>query len=476
MKNNAPNNVQPPVSFRAVAAIFVAAIIVLIAGMLLKRSPNETVEISNAASSQETHASPASKTSLPRPRLSTPHRGENPEDTPTAQEIVAGKVIKFGKLRREMVHAMAKRSNAKVPKEVEQFFDAIDGGRWEEIDATQTALFMIRTNANLPGSSELRDIWRPIQEAWGAALVAHNWPAQTLLDYGNAILGSLKPGMIYAGGTDPGCFIPTMLNETADSEQHIVLTQNALADGAYLNYLDFKYGDRMNSLTPDDSQRAFQEYVADAQKRLQHDQDFPDEPKQLRPGEDVRNTDGHVQVSGQVAVMLINEKLFQTLMAKNPDASFAMEESFPFSSMYGNASTLGPVMAMGVQSQDDTLTPERASSSVDYWTTAAQALLSNPDVPQDSDARKAYSKLISSQAGLLADHKFTAEAEQEYQLANQLCPDSPEAVFRYVNLLLSEGKVGTALPVAENAVKAAPDNVQFSQLLQQLKTAQSAGH
>jgi hypothetical protein len=174
--------------------------------------------------------------------------------------------------------------------------------------------------------------------------------------------------------------------------------------------------------------------------------------------------------------MTINEKLFQALMAKNPDASFAMEESFPFSSMYGNASTLGPVMAMGVQSQDDTLTPERASSSVDYWTTAAQALLSNPDVPSDSDARKAYSKLISSQAGLLADHKFTAEAEQEFQLANQLCPGNPEAVYRYINLLLSEGKVSTALPVAENAVKAAPDNAQFSQLLQQLKTAQSAGH
>jgi hypothetical protein len=31
--------------------------------------------------------------------------------------------------------------------------------------------------------------------------------------------------MAYAGGTDPGCFIPTMLNETTDGEQHIVFTQ-----------------------------------------------------------------------------------------------------------------------------------------------------------------------------------------------------------------------------------------------------------
>src|SRR5436190_23197844 len=104
--------------------------------------------------------------------------------------------------------------------------------------------------------------------------------------------------MIYIGGTDPGCFIPTFLNETSEGERHITLTQNALADGTYLDYLNFLYGGQMNTLTEDDSQRAFQNYLADAQKRLQHDQQFPDEPKQLRPGEDVRSTDGRLQVSG----------------------------------------------------------------------------------------------------------------------------------------------------------------------------------
>src|SRR5207302_4052378 len=119
----------------------------------------------------------------------------------------------------------------------------------------------------------------------------HNWPAQRLLDYGNAILDSLRPGMIYAGGTDPGCFIPTMLSETGEGERRISLTQNALADSTYLKYLDFLYGDRMATLTEDDSQRAFQEYLADAQKRLEHDQQFPNEPAQLKPGEDVKIVD-----------------------------------------------------------------------------------------------------------------------------------------------------------------------------------------
>src|SRR5207245_1009429 len=115
--------------------------------------------------------------------------------------------------------------------------------------------------------------------------------------------------------------------------------------------------------------------------------------------------------------------------------------------------------------------------SVDYWRAAAQQLLSDPETPADSDPRKAYSKLVSSQAGLLQDHKFTAEAEQAFRIANELCPSSPEAVFRYVNLLLGQNRIADAVPVAEAATKAAPDNAQLQDLLQRLKNYKnSPGH
>ena len=61
---------------------------------------------------------------------------------------------------------------------------------------------------------------------------------------------------------------------------------------------------------------------------------FPRSPKQVRPGEDIQMTEGRVQVSGQVAVMAINENLMKTLMSKNPGLSFALQESFPFKSTY----------------------------------------------------------------------------------------------------------------------------------------------
>ena len=90
------------------------------------------------------------------------------------------------------------------------------------------------------------------------------------------------------------------------------------------------YPDR-EILTPsnEDSQRAFQEYLGDAQRRLDHDKKAPNEPRQIKPGEDVRVIDNRVQVSGQVAVMAINGLLTKVIFDKNPNHEFYVEESFP---------------------------------------------------------------------------------------------------------------------------------------------------
>ncbi len=398
---------------------------------------------------------------LPNPRSSV-------EPAPTAEEIVSNKVVQFARSRRKLAHAMAEHFKISFPDEFERFFDAADAGRYDEMKDIYKSLREQRESG--ADKTWYGPHWRAIIETQGAADAAHDWPAQKLLDYGNAVLGSLRPGMVYVGGTDPGCFIPTLLNETSDGERHIVLTQNALADGSYLDYLSFLYGDRMTTLTKEDSQRAFQEYLADAQKRLRHDQQFPNEPKQIRPGEDVRVAENRLTVSGQVAVMAINEKLFQTFMQNNPSVSFAMEESFPFASTYAQATPLGPIMELRVQDNENALTAERAAQSVDYWRATAQQLLSDPATPEESDLRKAYSKMVSSQAGLLLARNYAAEAEEAFRIANEICPSSPEAVFRFVNMLVDQKRFQEAIQVGENAVHAAPENQQFGDLLAQLKT------
>jgi len=417
---------------------------VVLLGILIPRgdhSQSEQIVSSDQAGGARTNDSGEGS----HDRIRTRHGSTGP--TATAEEIVAAKLSQFGRNRHDVLRGMAKRFNVEVRPDVEQFFQAVEGGKWEEIQAAFQPMFEQRKAG---ARDDLNVLWGPILEAYGVAESTHLWPAQKLLDYGNTILDSLRPGMVYVGGTDPGRFIPTFLNETSDGEHHVILTQNAMADNTYLKYVDFLYGENFATLNDSDSQAAFQRFMADAQKRLKHDEEFPNEPKQMRPGEDVRIIDNRIQASGQVAVMGINELLLQDFMNKNPDATFALEESLPLKSLYSNSVPLGPIMELRAQDVQNSFTSERAGQVLDYWHNEAQQLISAPDTPEGSDPRKTYSKMIAAQANLLASHDFTSEAEQAYRLAAQLEPSSPEGAYGLANLLAANGRTDEARQIIDS--------------------------
>lgn len=439
-------------------------LLVVLLALIAPRRPNPPANQSGRSSSVGAPESGAAANSPAAERATLfPRRSSSaPAPTPSAEEIVACKLNQFGKSWRELVHALAKHFKVSVPDDVERFFAAVEGGRWEEIDAAFTALR--GPHASEPRSPDLFPLWRPIQETWGAAREAHNWPAQQLLDYGEAVLGSLRPGMIYVGGTDPGAFVTSLFNETSEGERHVVFTQNALASGPYLDYLNFLYGDRLATPTQEDSKRLFEEYTADARKRLEHDQQFPNEPKQILPDENVSIVVGKVQVTGQAAVIAMNEKLFQLFMEKNPDASFAIEQSFPFKSTYADATPLGPIMELRVQDEQNALTHERAALSVAYWRSTAEQLSSDADGTDLLLPRLAYAKMASEQAALLLERGYSAEAEQTLRLANEIGPGSPEAIFRLLNLLIGQGRISDALAAAEGAQRGIPSMERLNRM------------
>ncbi len=375
------------------------------------------------------------------------------------EEIVGAKLAKFAQSRRDLVYTLAGRHGVEVSDDVKRFFDAVESGNWDEIQASFKTINGDDSSAGhaagrTPGVNEY---WSAIIDAYGAAEQVHEWPAQKLLDYGNAILGSLRPGMVYIGGTDNGRWIPELLNDTSDGERHIIVTQNGLADGKYLEYVTELYSDKLTTLTQEDSQRAFQEYMSDAQKRLQHDQQFPDEPKQIRPGENIISVDGRVQVSGQVAVMQINERLLQMLMEKNPDRSFAIQESFPLKGTYTDAVPLGPLMELRATDGQNTFTADRAAQSVDLLRTTAENVLADPEASGSPTALKSYSHDATSTANLLAAHNFISEAEQAYRLSSQLWPGNPEAVGGLAAILGSTGHADQARQLLDDFASRYPD-------------------
>jgi len=334
--------------------------------------------------------------------------------------------------------------------------------------------------------------------------------ARFMLALGDALVKSIPPGGIYFGGTDPGRGLATALcasHEKADP--FFTLTQNALADGSYLGYLREMYGDRIYTPTAADSQRAFDEYLSDARRRLQHDRDFPNEPRQVKPGEDIRLVDGKTQASGQVAVMSINGLLAKVIFDRNKDRAFFIEESFPLDWMYPHLSPHGLIMKLN-RRPIETLPADALAKDRQEWIDRLRPLLGgwldpatslaevcdfaertylqkdltgftgDPKFLDALPARNFCSKLRSSLGGLYAwratntkkpeeRDRMQKEADFAFRQAFALCPACPEAIFRYVNLLITQGRIEDARQLAETALKVDSANRQLADLLNQLE-------
>jgi tetratricopeptide (TPR) repeat protein/uncharacterized membrane protein (UPF0136 family) len=406
---------------------------------------------------------------------------------------------------------------------------------------------------------------------------------------------------ILFGGTDPGRFAPTYMifcdsfiphkcqpifDQNFDRRDVYIITQNALADPTYLQYIRSQYfrsaetnydtpffqevlrgkeekdkysqyygtnilarwaydlldkpitdmGSRVETRrrnecvyppkeiytpSPDDSTRAFQEYMEDAQQRIMHDQMHPNEPKQVKPGEDVRvDGSGHVQVQGQVAVMAINGLLTKVIFDRNPTNEFFVEESFPLDWMFPNLTPFGVIMKINREPLP-VITEDIVKRDHEFWAKYSERLIGDwitYDTPvtnitafvekvymhhdytgftgdlkfiRDDQGQKAFSKLRSSIAGVyswrlgqppsggLTPNQYIAtgtnramlerEAAFAYKQAFAFCPYSPEAVWRYVQLLVNLHHADDALAVAETAQRLDPYNPSFGGLIDNIR-------
>jgi beta-lactamase regulating signal transducer with metallopeptidase domain len=390
-----------------------------------------------------------------------------------------------------------------VAPEVWPFFDAGMRGDWQTATNLWTAMRKRAHQYEGTISDDTLDkVWGPILELDLAWEQYTGWTEKYVLAYGNDIINSIPPGSIYFGGTDPGRGVITAMSKShVDADPFFTLTQNALADGTYLDYLTAMYGGKIYTATHDDMQNAFDEYSTNAQRRLNE--------HKLQPGEQVTVKHGKVQVSGQVAVMGINALIAKAIFDHNPDRDFYIEESFPLDWMSPYLSPNGLIMKINRQPLP-ALSDATVQADHEYWSRYLQPMLGHwlkddtsvADVTafvekiylkhdltgftgdrvwvQDTWAQKAYSKLRSSIGGVyawrVANSKSPEEKEQmikaadfAFRQAYALCPQSPEAVFRYANLLVSLGRVNDARLLAETTLKFDPENAQVRGLAKRLK-------
>ena len=255
-----------------------------------------------------------------------------------------------------------------------------------------------------------------------------------------------------------------------------------------------------------DSAESFQAYVEDAKARLEHDMQFPNEPKRIRPNEDVRIENGKIQVAGQAAVMAINGLIAKVIFDKNPKNEFYVEESFPLDWMFPHLTPHGVIMKINREPLKE-LSEEVVARDHKFWKTYSQRLTGdfidyNTSVKEvtdfvertylrrdftgfkgdrkfvrDDQAQKSFSKLRSAIAGVYAwrlgnarpgspeQHRMLREAEFAFKQAFAFCPYSPEAVYRYVNLLAQMNRLNDAMLVAQVCQKLDPYNAQVQDMV-----------
>ena len=386
--------------------------------------------------------------------------------------------------------ALAKQDGNKLPSDFDAFYQAAETGDWQ----AATNLFE-RMSKQVKNDSRLRGSW------WSATLdaagVFWTFPRgdKYAIAFGDGIIQSVPAGSIYFGGADPGRFVVTALMEShADGKSFFMLSQNPLTDANYLHYLRAMYGGKIHALADEDLQKCLQDYSTDAQRRQTHDQQFPNEPKQLNPGEEVRlDSNGRIQMSGQMNVIGVRELLTKTIFDKNPDREFYVVEGFPLDWMYLYLEPHGLIMKINRQPLS-ALSDEFVQRDRDYWTKYMMPMIGgwlkpdttmgevaafaeiihvkkdlsgfagDPQFVQSEYWCKNFSKLRSSIGGLYAwrarhardvveKKRMNDAADFAFRQAWVLCPYSLETVFRYGGFLTSQNRRADALLVAETAAK-----------------------
>jgi tetratricopeptide (TPR) repeat protein len=291
---------------------------------------------------------------------------------------------------------------------------------------------------------------------------------------------------ILFGGTDPGRFVPTYMifcesfipprckpmDPKFDRRDVYIITQNALADGTYLDYIRAQYNrstqqdppffreflkyvlgipfgpdssfvrgisnlaydlldvpltkfgahvearrraegvyppKEIYTPSPEDSQDCFRDYMNDAAQRKQSNQ--------LQPGEDVEiQPDGKVQVSGSVSVMMINGLLCKVIFDHNPTNDFFVEESFPLQWMYPYETPAGVIMKINRQPLPE-LSDETFKKDHEFWSKYSERLIGNwitydTSVQEIADfAEKLY--VQNNYSGFTGNRKFIRDEDAQ---------------------------------------------------------------
>jgi len=391
-----------------------------------------------------------------------------------AQEQMASQrqrdlLVDFARRRQQQMLAAATEQHLEVPKLFKELFRAVIRYDWP---ATSNLYFKIKSGIGQYAGSHSdpamnNELWHYVLETFGAFEQVALWNPVTLQRYEDEIVRPLTTNCIYFGGTDPGRFVPTFLRETSPKPFHVI-TQNALADGLYMNYLRKSSDLAVLQPTPEQCNEAFRQFVEDAQAGRH------------QSGAEVRIKDGRVSVEGIQGVMMINGIIYKWIYDKYKDKhEWYVEESYFLPWMYPYLRPTGVILKLekepvATPQQDAKFWQQLISKDFTSWDQLLGEFHTRPEFKHDHIAQRAFSKLRCASAGVYEFRGIVNAAETAYQQAVAICPESPEASFRLANLYMRLNRADDAIKTLRKLSQLDPANAQAREALKQFEEIQSS--
>lgn len=270
---------------------------------------------------------------------------------------------------------------------------------------------------------------------------------------------------VFFGGTDPGRFVPTYMIYSAKVRPDVFLiTQNALADPTYMDTMRSLYADQIWMPTAYDNSNAFSEYI-----RLVRTGVLPNLGGISEKG-------GRTQVNGAMEVMEINAIITKQIFDKNIEKhDFYVEESYAMRWMNPYLTPHGLIMKINAEQQSPQQFNDYVQNDMDFWDWYTRRLTSNEGYERDVAARRAFSKLRASLAGLYATRAMNQTAERAFIDGIILYPYSPECTIRYMReVLYPSGRLDDSILYVEKLLYKDKNNAQANAALDTLKEIKNA--
>jgi len=379
-------------------------------------------------------------------------------------------ITRFISAKSNKVSMATRDSDKPVPPEVWEMFSAASAADWK--GASNLFQGILSRQQHSDKAHRLApEVWGRVQEVGIFCDTIPSYNLKFIRLFADEVFKVVPPGGIFISGSDVGRIAITALSASQeDGKPFITVSQDNLFDNVYLDYVRGLY--RQQAKLPDATaaDKATGDYSSDLIQRWQHDQQFPNQPKQVLPGEEIRVVDGNTQISGPLPVMVITALLVRDILEDNPNHEIFLEANRLEQWMFACLEPAGPVFKMR-HAPVDAFFEETVRNDREYWQLLTRRLIGvlvhddmdlaeiaaaardlvgkpkdfqgDPEFLKDENARILFSKLRSSGGAVYAWHMMHAkstseqremerEAELAFRQAYLLCPLNTDVISRYI--------------------------------------------